>query len=335
MITAVKNTPPTPFKPISEVICRKWLSNTALDPETKTPITDERKRALMQSCKWIGLYQFNPSIKHIAINDQMRSHEDRYIIQNFNIIYKTREHRDIKVKYNIFAVIDGHNGSSTCDYIKQNLYPIIKKIMENKYDITAAQDIRGILNSALKKLRSDITENIRDNSGAVMCVLFSCKNQFVFGWIGDVRGVAYITKQRKLTRFISTIDHTFETDMSRLRQENAELKKDSNGILRLGNLNIPRAFGDAEMSKIAGFSRNYELSKVFTYEPRMGPMYIVLGSDGMWNIMSNKSNYGEIMRNIVIKYKFDQQSLTQFIKRIRNRSKENDDITLLAITVTM
>ena len=207
--------------------------------------------------------------------------------------------------------------------------------METKYDITAAQDIRVILHSALKQLRTDITDNIKDNSGAVMCVLFVCKNQFIFGWIGDVRGVDYMAKQRKLSKILTTVDHTFETDMARLKQENAVLKKDERGILRLGNLNIPRAFGDASMSKVNGFSRNFELSKVFTYEPRMGTMYIVLGSDGMWNIMSHKINYSEIMRNIVINYKLDQSSLAPFIKRIRNRSKENDDITLLALTITM
>ncbi len=323
------------FKPIDETICRKWIANPSIDPETHKTITEERKRALSYSCKWIGLYHFNPTIQHIAINDQMRSHEDRYLIERFNIVYKTRTNKNVKVKYHLYAVIDGHNGSSTCDYIKRNLYPIITKIMETKYDIQAAQDIRNILNSALRQLRADINDNIKDNSGAVMCAVFSCQNKFVFGWIGDVRGVAYVTQNKKIVKLASTTDHTFQNDMRRLKQENAILKKDPNGTLRLHNLNIPRAFGDMEMTNIAGFSRKFELSPVFSYEPRMGKMHIVIGSDGMWNIMSNKINYLKIMKNIVLHYKLDQTSLAPFIKEIRQRSRENDDITLVAITVSL
>ncbi len=330
----IKKTP-SKFKPINETICRKWIANPTIDPETQKPITEERKKALGYSCKWIGLYHFNPTIHHIAINDQMRSHEDRYVIERFNILYKTHSNTSVKVKYHLFAVIDGHNGSSTCDYIKRNLYQIIRKIMETKYEIQAAQDIRAILNSALRQLRTEIDDNIKDNSGAVMCALFSCQNKFVFGWIGDVRGVVYGERNKKIVKMASTTDHTFQNDMPRLKQERAVLKKDPHGTMRLHNLNIPRAFGDAEMTNIAGFSRRFELSQVFTYEPRMGRMYIAIGSDGMWNIMANKINYVKVMNNIILKYKMDQVSLTKFIREIRQRSNENDDITLVAITISL
>ncbi len=242
------------------------------------------------------------------------------------------------INYAVYAVIDGHNGKSTADYIKGNLLSIVRSTINNKIDILSSQDVRQIINQSMSEVRNGIRDRVRDDSGAVMCMLLICQNHYAFGWIGDSRGVVFGRNSRgQLSKIYQTVDHNFATDGVRIKNEGGVLVKDQAGVPRLGMLNIPRAFGDKPMLNVAGFSNQFEVGPDMKFEPAVyRSIYFLLGSDGFWSIYSNPTNKREILRDVVVNFKFGQNDprLDQFIKKIRGRAKESDDTTFIRVKLT-
>jgi serine/threonine protein phosphatase PrpC len=197
------------------------------------------------------------------------------------------------------AVFDGHGGNAVSRYLRQNLYANVQAAAP----VTTVKECTDALKAALKKVDKEVQRISHwsfQGSTAVACWVVSedrpdeePKRTVIAANVGDSRAVL----SRKGVAVDLTLDHkpNIESEKARVEALGGKVvwcgvvdddgKPVPNaGIYRVnGNLALSRAIGDR--SERPAVTSKPDLT---TYDIEDDDEFIVLGSDGLWDVMSSQ-----------------------------------------------
>ncbi|KAK3230509.1 hypothetical protein Dsin_002390 [Dipteronia sinensis] len=177
-----------------------------------------------------------------------------------------------------FGVFDGHGGSRTAEYLKNNLFKNLSThpdfIKDTKTAIVEAfrQTDEAYLNEE---------KGQQKNAGSTASTAVLLGNRLLVANVGDSRVVAC----RAGSAIPLSIDHKPDRDDERQRIEGAGGIIIWAGTWRVGGvLAISRAFGDKLL-------KPYVVAEPEIQEEEIGGVdFLIIASDGLWNVISNTQN---------------------------------------------
>ncbi|KAJ9560375.1 hypothetical protein OSB04_005535 [Centaurea solstitialis] len=179
-----------------------------------------------------------------------------------------------------FGVFDGHGGSRTAEYLKNNLFRNVSGHPGFMKDTKAA------IVEAFKRTDADYLsgENSQQrDAGSTASTAVMLGDRLLVANVGDSRVVAC----RAGTAIPLSIDHKPDRTDERERIEQAGGFIIWAGTWRVGGvLAVSRAFGDKLL-------KPYVVAEPEIQEEEIdGVEFIIIASDGLWNVLSNKDAVG-------------------------------------------
>jgi protein phosphatase 1L len=175
-----------------------------------------------------------------------------------------------------FAVFDGHGGSRTAEYLKNHLF---KNVISHP---DFMKDTKSAIVEAFKQTDSDYLDEEKSqqkDAGSTASTAVLVGDKLVVANVGDSRVVAC----RAGSAIPLSIDHKPDRSDERQRIEDAGGFIIWAGTWRVGGvLAVSRAFGDKLLKPYV--SAEPEIQE----EVIDGVEFIILASDGLWNVLSNK-----------------------------------------------
>ncbi|EGZ23871.1 hypothetical protein PHYSODRAFT_483398 [Phytophthora sojae] len=181
-----------------------------------------------------------------------------------------------------FGVYDGHGGARTSSLLAL-LFPVyILAAPEYKTDLAAA------CHSASMAINEEILK--RENSGqceggSTAVTLLIRGNKAILSNTGDCRAIMVAKRDKTAQVTQLTTDHKASNDQEKQRiEEHGGMVLYVKGVARVnGRLAVARAFGDAEMSPLVIAD-----PEVTVHELHREDEYIVMASDGLWDVLTNE-----------------------------------------------
>ncbi|XP_022697981.1 protein phosphatase 1L-like isoform X2 [Varroa jacobsoni] len=227
----------------------------------------------------------------------------------------------------LYGVFDGHGGRAAADYTEKQLFPaILERIRQStdEIDIASMQDI--LRQEILRVDEAFIKESKkkRDYSGTTCLVAVILGDTLIVANVGDSRGVMATDKGRAVPL---SFDHKPQQTKEHKRIQDAGGFISFNGVWRVaGILATSRAIGDHPLK-----DRNLVTAEpdilTFNLTQQQGS-FIVLASDGLWDIFSNEE---------AIAFVRQRSSLAGAGKELAKRAFEKgsqDNITVLVIDLS-
>lgn len=222
---------------------------------------------------------------------------------------------DITKSY--FAIFDGHNGCSVAEYCQNNLHKFLEKVLF---------DTKFNYEKSLCKAFTLVDQNINKISDkkdvgttatiAVICQEFNSKlkafSKILYcANVGDSKGFLIRKSSSSYSSIQITTDHKCDnaTEVSRIRETGGIVF----GGRVFGTLMLTRSIGDKEMSNYGV----YAIPSIRRVELSEEDAYVVLASDGIWDIVStetlddlfNKYSFGRTTKeinDIIVRYAIEQ-----------------------------
>ena len=230
--------------------------------------------------------------------------EDRYVIHLFN---------DIAV----FAVLDGHGGTTAADFAANLLIPTLRSEFEKilgwganvNFTDSNPQPPDAIEAETVKLLRESLVEAIsrieqetlkylkceNDFSGTTLCVCICTRNTLIVANLGDSR--VYVSRNG-ITRQVTKRDHNTreEHELARIEREGGFVNRE--GYLG-GLVQVSRAIGDLDpssMEKIKGLSAVPDIIE-FSFDKEKDE-FVLVGCDGLWEVMHGQAAVGFVRKSL-------------------------------------
>lgn len=223
---------------------------------------------------------------------------------------------------NIFAgVYDGHGGNLTSEFIKQNIVSIYSNVqggsIPEKLELTY-QGLEKEFFNYFKRIQG------RDSSGSTACTLLLTPNTIYLANTGDSRCI--ISESGKALQL--TIDHkpTEKVEYDRIKTNKEDITY--TGVYRIGGLAVSRVIGDfyiKQKVKSVIYRPDIFMAKRNEYQD-----FIVLATDGLWDVMTNQEVVNFIHKQMKTTYDLDviSQRLVAYSIRVK---KTMDDVSVIII----
>lgn len=194
-----------------------------------------------------------------------------------------------KCKINFFSIYDGHGGKhvsnmlehSLSDYFtqKNTKYPLVKSYVNKVFD--HIQD----------SLKNNYKEALYCGSTCLVVIQYRKQNQYYLNVlnVGDSRAV--LCKESQIIPL--SIDHKPNSPKERLRIEKLGGKIVNDGYdYRIKDLSVSRAVGDI-------IAQPYVTHRpdLFHYKLDNNDKFIVMGCDGLWDVLTNQEAVNFIISN--------------------------------------
>lgn len=175
-----------------------------------------------------------------------------------------------------FGVFDGHGGSRTAEYLKNNLF----KNLSNHPDFI--KDTKSAIVESFRQTDADYLDEEKSqqkDAGSTASTAVLLGDRLLVANVGDSRVVA----SRAGSAIPLSIDHKPDRSDERERIEQAGGFIIWAGTWRVGGvLAVSRAFGDKLL-------KPYVVADPEIQEEEIdGVDFIIIASDGLWNVISNK-----------------------------------------------
>jgi len=220
-----------------------------------------------------------------SIKGRRKTNEDRH-----NIILNINGDDSNINQINLFGIYDGHGGSWVSKYLEAN---IPNYYMNNKFVPPFDDEFH-------RKVFMLIQSELLKNSNGYICgstcllnIMYKYDNSIFMNVVnlGDSRMTIVNSKGISLP---VTKDHKPDDSIekSRLTKMGGEIYKDSEGIYRIGDLSLSRAFGD-------GDNAPYISQKPDIFYKKISPetKYIVMACDGLWDTIESE-DLGKVINDI-------------------------------------
>ena len=187
------------------------------------------------------------------------------------------------VKFNIFegihyyGVFDGHGGDKVSVFLKLYFHDILKSELENS---VLPMDQR--LKNAFRRLTSILPQDIAHHTGSTAVVMLEHGNKAYIANVGDSRAIMNINEKAVGI----TQDHkpNLASEYERIIKNGGFVAIDPHGTPRVnGNLALSRAIGDLYLVPYISPEPD-----IFMVELNESVNYIVLASDGVWDVFQNQ-----------------------------------------------
>ena len=245
---------------------------------------------------------------HFYTTQGKRSYqEDTYIIKNYITSDNICSHTDNlnRLKVDLLGVFDGHGGGNISETISNILPPYFYKqnlCNDNTPKPTDKYNhyITTVFDHIQNELNSKHTKSSTQGSTVCLCIIYEFNNKkYVTSiWTGDSRAISC---NQKLISESLTLDHKPNNLLERLRIESlgGHITCYKNDVSRVnGVLAVSRSLGDFDQKTyiehkpdINHFICNYK--------------FIVIATDGLWDVMDNQMVVDFIIEAII----FNQQIL--------------------------
>ena len=232
--------------------------------------------------------------------------------------------------YDFYAIFDGHGGDQVSKYLQMVFRKVLVQYMQHTEDV-------GV---ALMQSFNHITNNIKDESfayqtGSTAIVMVKNSKQVWVANAGDCRAILkYFDKVQYQGRQIS-VDHkpNLPSETKRIEANNGVVVQDPFGTWRVnGNLAISRSFGDRYL-----YPWVISEPDIYSFNITEDMRAVILGSDGVWDTMSNDGVVS--LANEVIKSNMSfnppqvLQKITEAISVKAQQNGSSDNISVLFIII--
>jgi serine/threonine protein phosphatase PrpC len=218
----------------------------------------------------------------ISLIGKRDKNEDQHDI----VINLDNKNKDLK-NINYFAVYDGHGGKEVSKYLKDNLSNYFTNNL-NQYEITDSisfkkyiEKVFDHLQTKLEKIFKNISYNIGSTALVIIIFKYNSNSYSYVANIGDCRSILCDNKNipKQLTK-----DHKPNQidEKKRIEKLNGKIYFDGYDW-RIGDLSVSRAFGDLDSSPYVTHK-----PEIFKYKLKKNDKFIVIGCDGLWDVMSNQ-----------------------------------------------
>lgn len=277
--------------------------------------------------KWGEIY-FNQFSRGYIVSSQgpRKFMEDSWVISVSNSII-------------IYGIFDGHSG----DYISKRLPKLFKTVLLKQIDEIRhdKKKIISVINNFfidIDKIFYNKWQNDKFNQdGSTACIIICIDNDIYFINLGDSRSLFF----NKNKIIFSSHDHKPNKTIEKTRIINAKHTViNRSGIYRInGSLAVSRSFGDfiyklSDKNNYDGITSAVSVIPnitVINVEDRTKPRYIVLASDGLWDVFTNKEIQkfitGSLAKGITTK-----KILSDLIKLAYLRNS-HDNISIILIYI--
>jgi len=242
-----------------------------------------------------------------------------------------------KINIDIFGVFDGHGGADVSKTISKMLpeYFYKRNILEdntpkpnnkfNKFIVSTFDDIQNKLNVKYK-------ESTSQGSTVCMCFIYDFKGRkcITSCWVGDSRAIAC---NNYLMAESLTLDHKPDGILEKKRIESL------GGTVTFEKHDVPRINGIIAVSRSLG---DFDQKKYIEHKPDITHFicnfkFIVVATDGLWDVMSNQMVCDFVLNCIIEKPKVltsNQQTKSEFniAYRLTQKAMElnsQDNITVI------
>ncbi|KAG3096427.1 hypothetical protein PI124_g15839 [Phytophthora idaei] len=233
-----------------------------------------------------GLLEVAPRLMSPFFGDLLKSRVlENFVVEGRAPALKIRnllKHGRASEDTQFFGVYDGHGGARASSLLAL-LFPVyILAAPEYKSDLATA------CHSASMAINDEILKREKDGhceGGATAVTLLIRGNTFVLSNTGDCRAIM-VAKRDKVAQVTQlTTDHKASNDQEKQRiEEHGGLVLYVKGVARVnGRLAVARAFGDAELSQLVIAD-----PEVTVHELHREDEYIVMASDGLWDVLTNE-----------------------------------------------
>jgi serine/threonine protein phosphatase PrpC len=279
-----------------------WIKNPLINPKTNRKIKKDGPTYRLLSKAYNNMQRCGNIHYQLGVASYLPKDEDRYILQNNNGFLWA-------------SVFDGHGGKEVSTFLKNNAIKVYKKVSETASTMEQALAITyDILEKSIKqnKLKSGST-------GSTLLIHPKSKHLFI-AHVGDSRIIA--KKNRNVIALTKDHKPSNMDEYKRIRKAGDNIVY--HGVWRVGSLAVCRVFGDIDVK------RNYP-SVIATPDISSmslnGISYIVLGSDGLFDVCENEEIFGFIESK-------PNKNLNDVAKELAIYAKNKgsmDDITILII----
>lgn len=197
--------------------------------------------------------------------------------------------------YSIYGVFDGHGGKYVSDALKKILHVYFSTHIFNKeIKYNNENEIRSKIKKSFLILDNIIKHNVESYTvGSTASIIIKYGDLLITVNLGDSRAIILQQNDSNPNGMIlfSTKDHKPELERSRIEKNKGTVVYDGHVYRVNGNLSLSRAFGDFYLK----YNNNNYRGPV-SVEPEIkfikmseNTKYIgVIGSDGLWDDVSNK-----------------------------------------------
>lgn len=223
-----------------------------------------------------------------SVKGRRETNEDRH-----NIILNINGDDINSNPINLFAIYDGHGGSWVSKYLESN---IPNYYMNKKFVPPFNSDFHT---KVFQLIQSQLLKNQFGYSNGSTCLLnlmYKYKNEIYMNVVNlgdsrmtiiDTNGISEaVTKDHKPDDTIEEV---------RLTKMGGEIYKDSEGVVRIGDLSLSRAFGDGDNAPYISQKPDIFIKKI-TQQTK----YIVMACDGLWDIVESE-DLGKVINKILKK----------------------------------
>jgi len=306
-------------------------SSEILDPlvgcilRKKDSIIDKKEREIKDSNGLVRAYGFSEDIN---VAGMRRSKE---LLRMAMYVNKRQKYEmqdmhycscDLYKDVALFCVFDGHIGSN-CSKELVTLFPF-NLIRYLRDIIQSYDDIPHMWGSLYRLVDSKLKQYEYEGSTATTALIWkSDKKRFLIcANVGDSTGYLY----RGGKPIAISVDHKiiYENERERIKAMNIEIEEQQTRIM---GLNVSRAFGDHfPKEKQTGLVVDPYVSPV--YEITDDYSHIIIGSDGLWDVISPEEAY-ETIKDI-----FDCQAMSHaLLRKATSNNKCQDNVTAIVVSL--
>lgn len=245
-------------------------------------------------------------------------------LYSFNIVGRSNEDRIVAVKrgdVSIFAVLDGHGGSQTVDYIKNSLPKLLLTKLSSGVELQ-----RALTDTFFDLDRTLFVKGVADQSGSTATVVVVTPEKIAVASLGDSR--CLLLSEEGIV--LETIDHSPTVEKERIVGLGGRVVSVF-GVDRIeSQLAVSRSFGDFSLKwsrRTSGYDPRGLVSvfpDVFSV-PTSSVSSVLLATDGLWETTTTKEVYETIRR---VTPDSVPRRLTE-----RAATKTTDDVTVLHLVL--
>ncbi len=251
---------------------------------------------------------------YISLQGLRRSNEDKH-----NALLK----KDNNSHVNFFGVYDGHGGNKVSTFLSKNApsYFTDKRI---KYPLSKTY-VHKVFNHLQNVLRND-HKNFSYNSGSTCLIAINFKkenNEYLNVLnVGDSRCVLC----RNNMAISLTKDHKphWPEESVRINQLGGKIYFDGDDW-RINDLSVSRAFGDIDASPHVTHT-----PELFRYKIDKGDKFVILGCDGLWDVVSNQEAVNFVISNCYSsKFKLENKKIARKLAEYAIKKGSTDNVTVI------